>query len=50
VSFSFLRHNLGRRFILRSDRVQRELGIEYRCVDEMLRDTTDSLVELGLIN
>ncbi len=50
VSFSFLRHNLGRRFILRSDRAQRELGIEYRSVDAMLRDTTDSLVELGLLD
>jgi dihydroflavonol-4-reductase len=50
VSFPFLRNNLGRGFILRSDRAEKELRISYRSIAETLRDTTESLIALGLLD
>ena len=49
VSYNFLRHNLGRMDQLDNTKVQRELGIELRGVEQMLRDTVDSMVSLGIV-
>jgi dihydroflavonol-4-reductase len=49
VSLDFLRRNLGRTDRLDNSKAQRELGVALRPVDQTLRDTVDSMLELGVL-
>lgn len=49
VSFAYVRRNLHRKDTYSAAKVERELGITFRPVEESLRDTCRSLIELGLI-
>jgi dihydroflavonol-4-reductase len=48
-SRGFLRESLGRRWDVDGSRAPRELGLEYRDLDQTIDDTWSSLDELGLL-
>jgi dihydroflavonol-4-reductase len=49
LSFAFLRTHLGRTLALDTSKVERELGLTFRPVDETLADTAVSFLEHGLV-
>ena len=48
ISWGFLRRTLGREVTFDGERVTRELGVEYRPVEQTLIDTCRSIIELGM--
>lgn len=48
LSFAFLRQQLGRSMVIDNSRSRRELGLEYRPLEETLVDTCQSFIELGM--
>ena len=48
LSWSFLRRTLGREVTFDGERVTRELGVEYRPMEQTLVDTCRSLIDLGV--
>ena len=49
LTWSWLRRNLGRRIRFDGTRLQRELGLEYRPLEQTLLDTARSMVEHNLV-
>lgn len=49
LTWSFLRRNLGRRRIIRNDRIRKELDITFRTADETVERTARDLVERGFV-
>jgi nucleoside-diphosphate-sugar epimerase len=48
LSTAFLRRHLGVARRISADKARRELGIDFRSVDDTIRDTATSLIDLGL--
>jgi nucleoside-diphosphate-sugar epimerase len=50
LSIAFLRQQLGRSVVLDNSRSRRELGLEYRPMEETLVDTCQSFIDLGMVH
>lgn len=49
LTWAFLRRNLGRRDDIDASKAERELGVEHTDVVTSIRDTCESMIELGLV-